>query len=429
MLRLHKLASIVVSGVVSFVVTTACVLVAGGDALAAPVRIPTFGPNPGNLDMFAYSPASAGDDAPLVLVLHGCTQSAASMQAGGFEPLADELGFHLVFPQQKSANNPVSCFNWAGEFGDPANLVRGQGENQSIASMVEHMKSTQSIDPDRVFIIGFSAGGGMTSVMLATWPDLFAGGAIASGLPYRCATDVTGAFDCQNMSIHPERKKTPAQWGDLVRNAFPGFTGPRPRVFIMHGTMDFIVHSDAGIELVDQWTNVNGVDLVPEDIDMIGIGERARHRSGDGTVVVESWRMIGMGHAFPIGQDPERSCGTVAAFFEDRDICGAFRALDFFGVTGDGGGGEPDAGVPDAGMPVDAACGVDAAGVSSKEDLVPPVDDDDEQAEASGCAAGGGAGGGVFYALLALALVSARRRRAARSSLPVPVRGSSGTSS
>ena len=424
MLRLHKLASVVASVVV------ACVLVQAGDANAAPVRIPNFGSNPGNLDMFAYSPSSAGDDAPLVLVLHGCTQSAAAMQAGGFEPLADEFGFHLVFPQQKSANNPVSCFNWAGEFGDPANLVRGQGENQSIASMVAHMKATQSIDPDRVFIIGFSAGGGMTSVMLATWPDLFAGGAIASGIPYRCATDVTGAFDCQNMSIHPERKKTPAQWGDLVRNAFPGFSGPRPRVFIMHGTMDFIVHSDAGIELVDQWTNVNGVDIVPEDVDTVGIAQRSRHRDANGTIVVESWRLNGMGHAFPVGQDPERTCGTVAAFFEDRDICGAFRALDFFGVTSEGGGGEPDAGVPDAGvpdagMPVDAACGVDAASAAKEDQLEQDVDVDPE---ATGCAAGGSSAG-FFYVLLALALVSARRRRAARSSLPAPVRGSSGKSS
>ncbi len=239
---------------------------AGREAAAQAVPVPNFGPNPGNLDMLAYSPDSAGEDAPLVLVLHGCTQTAASMPPGGFEALADELGFHLVYPQQKSANNPVTCFNWAGEFGDATNLVRGQGENQSIASMVEKMKTDHSIDPGRVFIIGFSAGGGLASVMLATWPDLFAGGAIFSGLPYRCATTVTGAFDCQNMSAHPERKKTPAEWGDLVRDAFPEFTGPYPRVFVAHGTQDFTVQSDAAIELDDQWTDVHGIDQTAETV-------------------------------------------------------------------------------------------------------------------------------------------------------------------
>ena len=398
------------------------------EAAAQAVPVPNFGPNPGNLDMLAYSPASAGDDAPLVLVLHGCTQTAASMPPGGFEALADEFGFHLVYPQQKSANNPVTCFNWAGEFGDETNLVRGQGENQSIASMVEKMKTDHSIDPDRVFILGFSAGGGMTSVMLATWPDLFAGGAIFSGLPYRCATTVTGAFDCQNMSVHPERKKSPAQWGDLVRDAFPEFTGPYPRVFIAHGTQDFTVHSDAAIELDDQWTDVHGIDTAPDATETVSGHTRSLHER-DGEVVVESWRVSGMGHAFPIGQDPEHGCGQVAAFFEDRDLCGAYRALKFFGVAGPGGTPTPDAGPaePDAGPAADAACGVDAGADDHKSDLAGPGDD---ESEASGCAtAGGGGAPGALGLLLALVISAARRRRAARSTLPAPVRGSSARSS
>jgi poly(hydroxyalkanoate) depolymerase family esterase len=409
------------------VLAAACAFVMGAlasrEAGAAPVRIPEFGPNPGNLDMFAYSPPSAGDQAPLVLVLHGCTQQAASMAAGGFEPLADEFGFHLVFPQQKSANNPVQCFNWAGEFGDPTNLVRGQGENQSIASMIDKMKTDHSIDPAKVFLIGFSAGGGMASVMLATWPDLFAAGAIASGIPYRCATTVQGAFDCQNMNLHAERKKTPAQWGDLVRAAFPEFIGPYPRVMILHGTADFIVHSDNAIELDDQWTDVHGIDTDPEIVEQVGTHTRSQHLDDAGQVLIESWRVMGMGHAFPIGQDPERTCGTVAAFFEDRDLCGAYRALVFFGITGGGGPGPADAGPP----PPDAnPCGV------GKADLREP--DDQGSADvprAGGCAAGGTGGDGTIYVVfgLGLALLSARRRRSTRSTLPAPVRGSSARTS
>src|SRR5213075_2031838 len=163
--------------------------------------------------MYEYVPANLPTGRPVVVVLHGCTQTAAAMESAGWNQLADQYKFTVVYPEQNTANNPVRCFNWAGEYGDTANLVRGQGENLSIIQMVDKAIASHSGDSSRVFVVGFSAGAAFVSVMLATYPERFAGAAIMSGVPYRCATSVNGAYSCQSPGV----TKTPAAWGDLVR--------------------------------------------------------------------------------------------------------------------------------------------------------------------------------------------------------------------
>src|SRR5690242_116090 len=198
---------------------------AAGDTIAP---ITNFGSNPGALDMYEYVPSGLPSGRPLVVVLHGCTQTAAAMENAGWNQLADRDQFAVLYPQQTSSNNPVECFNWAGNYGNTADLVRGMGENQSIMSMVDYEIANHGVDPHRVYIAGFSAGAAFTAVMLATWPDRFAGGAIMEGIPYMCATSVSGAYSCQNPGV----TKTAQQWGDLVRAADQGYAGPWPRVQI-----------------------------------------------------------------------------------------------------------------------------------------------------------------------------------------------------
>jgi MYXO-CTERM domain-containing protein len=218
-----------------------------------------------------------------------------------------------------------------------------------------------------------------------------------------------------NLATHPDRKKSPRAWGDLVRGAYPQWDGPWPRVMIMHGTADTTVQPDAADELVEQWTNVHGLALEPDQTDEIAGHQRARFLA-NGQVAVERWRIEGMGHAFPIGRgDPEHGCGQVAAYFEDRDLCGAWRALEFFGLAGDDGTGS--GGSADAGPSGDDG---DGSGSSQNGD------------GGGGCSVVGDSGSWSYVlalALLAAAISVARRRRAARSTLPAPVRGSSGTNS
>src|SRR6478735_7410909 len=134
------------------------ILLAAHSADAALTAVTGFGSNPGGLSMYEYVPAGLPAGRPIVVVLHGCTQTAAAMESAGWNQLADQYKFTVVYPEQQTANNPVRCFNWAGEYGDTANLTRGQGENLSIIQMVDKAIATHGSDASQVFIVGFSAG-------------------------------------------------------------------------------------------------------------------------------------------------------------------------------------------------------------------------------------------------------------------------------
>ncbi|MFD0851487.1 alpha/beta hydrolase family esterase, partial [Actinomadura adrarensis] len=170
------------------------------------MQVPSFGSNPGNLAMYAYRPDGLPSGRPLVVLLHGCTQNASGYFANsGWRKYADQWGFTLVLPQTSSANNASSCFNWF-QTGDTS---RGQGEAASIRSMVGYAVTNYGTDPSRVHVSGLSAGGAMSAVMLAAYPDVFAAGSIGAGIAYRCATSLLQASGCQ----YGATSRTPQQWG------------------------------------------------------------------------------------------------------------------------------------------------------------------------------------------------------------------------
>ncbi len=212
-----------------------------------------FAPNPGNLRMFSYVPPGVKAGAPLVVLLHGCGQTAAGYGLGtGWNELAGRLGFAVLAAEQKAVNNPNTCFDWFL----PDDVTRGAGEAASIAAMIRTMLDTHKLDATRVFVTGLSAGGAMTAAMLATYPELFAGGAIIAGLPYGAAMNVREALD----SMRGAPLRTPRQWGDAVRAA-SDFKGPWPRVSIWHGGMDTTVNLTNAQASVAQWADVHGLPL------------------------------------------------------------------------------------------------------------------------------------------------------------------------
>jgi poly(hydroxyalkanoate) depolymerase family esterase len=327
-------------------------------------QVASFGSNPGALKAYEYIPDGLPAGAPLVVVMHGCTQTAAAMKDAGWEALADQYKFALLFPEQQTTNNPVRCFNWAGEHGDPANLVRGQGENASIISMIDAEIATHGLDRDRVFVTGLSAGAAFTAVMLATSPERFAAGSIMAGIPYRCATSVSGALSCTS----PGATKTAEQWGALVRAASPG-VATWPRVQIWQGSSDTTVAPRNADELVKQWTNVHGIDTTADETETIGSATRTAY-AADGKVVVETYVIAGMGHAVVIGDDPMGECsGTPSTFFVDKGICSTLRTAAFFGLTGgDGGGSGSGSGSGSGGEGGDDETPADGAGCNAAGD-------------------------------------------------------------
>jgi poly(hydroxyalkanoate) depolymerase family esterase len=299
-------------------------------------QVTSFGSNPGALKMFTYVPAGLPSGAPLVVAMHGCTESASvySTQTE-WGNLADRFKFAVVFPEQVSANNSSSCFNWF----QPGDIARDQGEALSIKQMVDTMKSTRGSDPARIFATGMSAGGLMTTVMMAAYPDVFAGGAVNSGGPYQCATSLVGANTCQMGNV----SHTPAQWGDLVRNAFPGYAGPFPRLVAFHGSSDTTVAPADLQQSVDQWSNVLGIDEVADVSETFRTSTHKVFRNASGRSMIETYLVSGMGHALTVdvGTNVDQG-GAPGAFCEDHDIYSSFYAAQFFGLTGGGGGGTGD---------------------------------------------------------------------------------------
>ncbi len=289
-------------------------------------EVAAFGSNPGNLHMLTYVPPGLPAGAPLVVVLHGCTQTAASYDYGtGWTTLADRHGFAVLLPQQSRTNNPLRCFNWfRGE-----DNGRGNGEALSIRQMVDRMVADHGLDAGRVYVTGLSAGGAMTSVMLATYPDVFAGGAIVAAVPYKCADGLQEAFEV----IFQGKSRPAAEWGGLVRAASP-HRGPWPRVSVWHGTEDSAVKPLNADEVVKQWTDVHGLPATPAAERTVDGGHRHRVWHGpDGAALVESYTVAGMGHGQPVDPDGPDGCGNAAPYIHAMGLSSAHHIAAFWGLT------------------------------------------------------------------------------------------------
>ncbi|HEX2552429.1 MAG TPA: PHB depolymerase family esterase [Microvirga sp.] len=292
-----------------------------------------FGSNPGALRLFLHVPERPAPRPALVVVLHGCTQDAASYDRGaGWSQLADRHGFIALFPEQPAANNPRTCFNWF----QPGDTARGRGEALSIRQMVEHVAVAHGVDRARIFVTGLSAGGAMTAVMLAAYPDVFAGGAIVAGLPYGVAHNVQEALD----AMFQGGTRPAAEWGDRVRAA-SRHRGPWPKVSVWHGGADATVKPVNADEIVKQWTNVHGLPEKPsleESVD--GYPRRVWHGPG-GEALVESYTITGMAHGTPLGLGAAEAVGAAGPFLLDVGISSTQRIAAFWGLTAEIAAGAP----------------------------------------------------------------------------------------
>ncbi|MED4069842.1 extracellular catalytic domain type 1 short-chain-length polyhydroxyalkanoate depolymerase [Priestia endophytica] len=245
---------------------------------------------------------------PLLVMLHGCTQCATDFAIGTeMNMLAEEHNFLVLYPEQDAKSNPNKCWNWF----EPLHQARGRGEPAAIAGMIEEIKEAYTIDNHKVFIAGMSAGGAMSIIMAAAYPEVFSGLGVGAGLEYKGATSVFDALNVMNNG-----GPNPFEQGYLAYKEM----GERARVIptiVFHGTSDTTVAPINGEQVVSQWIVTN--DLVERhNAGWIchGVNETIKgkvrngkeythdlYRNKRGESIVEKYTVLNMGHAWSGGND------------------------------------------------------------------------------------------------------------------------------
>ncbi|MFZ6029422.1 MAG: alpha/beta hydrolase family esterase, partial [Chloroflexota bacterium] len=297
--------------IVLFVITLAFTNFSSAKALTSSlVEVTGFGDNPSNLRMFVYIPTTVKPNPPILVVVHWCTGSAEAIHAGTqYAALADQYGYMIVYP---SATRSGACF----DVSTPQALTRGGGSDPvSILSMVTYAAQHYNGDLNQVYVTGISSGAMMTNVLLGLYPDIFKAGAAFAGVPFGCFATTDGSLWNSTCSSG-QLIKTPQEWGDLVRNAYPGYSGPRPRMQLWHGTEDTALHYNNFGEAIKQWTNVLGASQTPVSTDHPRANwTRTRYADNTGQVVVEAISEQGVTHSIQVDEA---------------------AALHFFGLDGNG---------------------------------------------------------------------------------------------
>ena len=273
----------------------------GGQFLAGSYTSPA-----GTRSYKLYIPSGyRGQALPLIVMLHGCTQSPDDFAAGTrMNGLAEEHRCFVVYPAQTPAANGSKCWNWF----QAADQQRGQGEPSLIAGITRQIASTYHIDARRVYVAGLSAGGAMAVILGMTYPDHYAAIGIHSGLAYALAHDLPSALAAmQQGGVAPTRQRG---------GGVPG-AEPRPRVvptIVFHGDRDTTVHPRNGDQVIAQWATIHAdggsalqartnlqVTVQRGQVPNGHAYTRALYHDASGQTVMEQWSVHGAGHAWSGG--------------------------------------------------------------------------------------------------------------------------------
>lgn len=270
----------------------------------------------GKLPYFVHVPANyqVGKPVPLIVMLHGCTQTAAEFAASThMNELAEQYHCIVAYPQQTAANNHTLCWNWF----KPANQKRGHGEAAMIAGIVYDIKLNEArwtIDPRRIYVAGLSAGGSMACILGATYPELFAAVGVHSGLEYQAATNIIDGLRAMRRG-GPD----PMKQGQAAYLAMGSAARVVP-VIVFHGTGDHQVNVVNGDKTVQQWLHTNrlasqGTYLAsfdePSHTEKREVPEKRMHTvytwaDNNGLAVQEYWKVDGLGHGWSGGSPGKR---------------------------------------------------------------------------------------------------------------------------
>jgi len=263
---------------------------------------------PGTLD--------EGRACPLVMLLHGCTHNAEDMaEISGMNEVAEKNRFLVVYPEQSRMANLLKCWNWFL----PQHQTRDAGEPSILAAVVDQVRSTYNIDPERVYVVGVSAGGAMASILAATYPDIFAAVALFAGAEFKAATSVSEA-----LAALKGGGPDPLRQGQLAFEAMRDGLARKERrrmpAIVFHGSADTAVSLVNADQAIAQWSKTNeclaahhaeqGFTLTETIVDgQVLNGYAYQKRSyveGTSRLLMEKWVIQNLGHAWSGSPQPSR---------------------------------------------------------------------------------------------------------------------------
>ena len=247
-----------------------------------------------------------GRQLPLLVMLHGCTQSPDDFARGTrMNQLAEEEGYYVVYPAQSARDNPTKCWNWFR----PADQCRDRGEPAIIAELTRHVVRVHRLDPARVYVAGLSAGAAMAVILARTYPDIYAAAGIHSGLPYGSAHDVPSAFAAMKQGSGISVAST---------NATNQALGAPVPAIVFHGDRDLVVDARNGDIVIAQsmaglgsvW-NADSYGAKDKQVErgvvpLVTSYTRTILQDPQGRALAEQWLVHGAGHAW-FGGDPTGS--------------------------------------------------------------------------------------------------------------------------
>ena len=378
-----------------------------------------------------FVPTKVASPTPLVVMLHGCTQTANDFaDATQMDVVAEKQGFIVAYPEQSADIIATRCFRWY----DPAHQARDAGEPKDLSDTADAIAKGHGADPQRVYVAGISAGAAMSVLLGATYPDRFVAIGVIAGVEYKGATSISdGLSTANNGGPDPDKQ------GDLAHMAMGTYARVVP-TFVVHGTADGVLAKVNGDQVTEQWLRTNTLTLGDGAIEPVKSVSgtagytftRMVHRNkANGASVIEYYVVDNLGHAWPGGKDgasysdkngPDAS-NLLWGFFAGRTLAAPLdvpavmlpdgSTASSGGTSGTTSGGTGAPGAPSAGNPGDATAPASTGnGGSSGGCSVGPG------REPGRSASGNGAFGvtsllSVCAALSALAFRGSRRRRRA----------------
>jgi poly(hydroxyalkanoate) depolymerase family esterase len=250
-----------------------------------------------------FVPGKPATPTPLVVMLHGCTQTAdAFADATQMDAIAEKEGFVVAYPEQSPDTISTRCFRWY----ESAHQARDAGEPKELADAALAVAKGHGVDPQRIYVAGISAGAAMSVILGATYPDRFVAIGVVAGVEYKGATTIAEGFStASNGGPDPDAQ------GDLAHAAM----GTRARVvptFVVHGTSDGVLAKVNGDQVAAQWRRTNTLvlgDGAIEPVESIAgtagytFTHMVHRNKANGASVIEYYVVDNLGHAWPGGKD------------------------------------------------------------------------------------------------------------------------------